>query len=127
AAARGEVVGERGGEGGAMEGVFAGADRVLEGTYTVARSPLGPLEPHVAHTWLDEDQRLLVRTSTEAPHRVRARLAERLRIPAARIRVETRMVGGGFGAKSDLLVEDLCALVTLRTGRPPPPAPLRAR
>jgi putative selenate reductase molybdopterin-binding subunit len=105
-------------DGGAVESAFAGADRVLEGAYSVARSPLGPLEPHVVHTWLDEDQRLLVRTSTEGPHRVRARLAERLRIPAARIRVETRMIGGGFGAKSDLLVEDLCALVTLRTGRP---------
>jgi putative selenate reductase molybdopterin-binding subunit len=97
---------------------FAEAEHVFEAVYRVARSPLGPLEPHVALTWLDEDQRLLVRTSTEAPHRVRSRLAERLHIPAARIRVATPMVGGGFGAKSDLLVEDLCALVTLRTGRP---------
>ncbi len=105
-------------EAGAADSAFAGADRSFEGTYRVARSPLGPLEPHVALTWLDEDQRLLVRTSTEAPHRVRGRLAERLRIPAARIRVETPMVGGGFGAKSDLLGEDLCGLVTLRTGRP---------
>ncbi len=105
-------------EEGAVDGAFGEAERVFEGTYEVARARLGPLEPHVAHTWLDEDQRLLVRSSTEAPHRVRVRLAERLRIPAARIRVETRMVGGGFGAKSDLRGEDLCALVTLRTGRP---------
>ncbi len=105
-------------EAGAADSAFAGADRFFESTYRVARAPLGPLEPHVALTWLDEDQRLLVRSSTEAPHRVRGRLAERLRIPAARIRVETPMVGGGFGAKSDLLGEDLCGLVTLRTGRP---------
>jgi putative selenate reductase molybdopterin-binding subunit len=105
-------------EEGMVDGAFDEAERVFEGTYEVARARLGPLEPHVAHTWLDEDQRLLVRSSTEAPHRVQVRLAERLRVPAARIRVETRMVGGGFGAKSDLRGEDLCALVTLRTGRP---------
>jgi putative selenate reductase molybdopterin-binding subunit len=105
-------------EEGALDAAFAEAERVFEEQYAVTRARIGPLEPHVAHTWLDEDQRLLVRSSTEAPHRVRHRLAERLHIPAARIRVETRMVGGGFGAKSNLRGEDLCALVTLRTGRP---------
>src|SRR5262249_1642702 len=84
----------------------------------LARLPLGPLEPPIALTWLDEDRRLIVRSSTEAPHRVRGRLAEILRIPAARIRMETPLVGGGFGAKSDLLLEDLCAMVGLPTGRP---------
>jgi putative selenate reductase molybdopterin-binding subunit len=112
------VAGEVRREEGAVDEAFREAERVFEGTYRVGRARLGPLEPHVVHTWLDEDQRLLVRSSTEAPHHVRVRLAERLHIPAARIRVETRMVGGGFGAKSDLRGEDLCALVTLRTARP---------
>jgi len=105
-------------EAGDVDGAFASAERVLETTYRLARFPLGPLEPPVALTWLDEDRRLLVRSSTEAPHRVRGRLAECLHIPAARIHMETPLLGGGFGAKSDLLLEDLCALVTLRTGRP---------
>src|SRR5262249_31711759 len=94
-------------EAGEVDAAFASAERVLSGTYRLASLPLGPLEPPIALTWLDEDRRLLVRSSTEAPHRVRGRLAESLRIPAARIRMETPLVGGGFGAKSDLLLEDV--------------------
>jgi putative selenate reductase molybdopterin-binding subunit len=45
-------------------------------------------------------------------------LAERLDIPAARIRVVRPLVAGGAGGRSDVPIEDLCALVTLRTGRP---------
>lgn len=99
------------------EAAFAEADRVLEGTYRVAASQASPLEPHVAITWFDEDRRLVVRTSCESPFRVQQVLAAQLGIPAARIRVVHPSVGGGFGGKSSVGAEDLCALVTLRTGR----------
>jgi len=103
---------------GDLEGALATAERVFEATYRVPAVPASPLEPHLAITWLDEDRRLVVRTSTESPFRVRQSLAEILAIPAARILVIQPQVGGGFGGKSDVVVEDLCALVTLRTGRP---------
>lgn len=99
------------------EAAFAEAESVLAGTYRVAASHAAPLEPHVAITWLDEDRRLVVRTSTESPSRVQQTLAVRLGVPAARIRVIHPPVGGGFGGKSSVGAEDLCALVTLRTGR----------
>lgn len=103
---------------GDVERALAEAERVFEATYRVPAAQASPMEPHLAITWLDEDRRLVVRTSTESPFRVRRTLAERLDIPAARILVVQPQVGGGFGGKSDVVAEDLCALVTLRTGRP---------
>jgi putative selenate reductase molybdopterin-binding subunit len=99
------------------EAAFAGAESVLEGTYRVAASQAAPIETHAVITWLDEDGRIVVRTSTESPFRVQQTLAARLGVPAARIRVVQPQVGGGFGGKSSVGAEDLCALVTLRTGR----------
>lgn len=103
---------------GDVERALAEAERMFEATYKVPAAQASPIEPHLVISWLDEDRRLVVRTSTESPFRVRRTLAERLDIPAARILVVQAQVGGGFGGKSDVVAEDLCALVTLRTGRP---------
>lgn len=103
---------------GDVEAALAAADEVVSGTWQVPFSPAVALEPPIAITWLDEDRRLVVRTSAEAPFRVRGLLATRLGLPAARLRVARPLVAGGGGGRSELVVEDLCALVTLRTGRP---------
>ena len=103
---------------GDVEGAWAGAQHVVEGEWSLPFTPAVALEPPLAMTWLDEDRRLVVRTSAEFPFRVRGVLAERLSLPAARIRVVRPLVAGGSFGRSELVVEDLCALVTLRTGRP---------
>jgi len=97
---------------------MARADRVVERTLCLPFVPAMSLEPSVALTWLDEDRRLVVRTSAESPFRVRGRLAERLGLPAARIRVARPLVAGGAARRASVSIEELCALVTLRTGRP---------
>src|SRR5207247_11150289 len=56
---------------GDVDGALAGAERVFEATFRVPAAPASALEPHHAITWLDEDRRLVVRTSTESPFRVR--------------------------------------------------------
>jgi putative selenate reductase molybdopterin-binding subunit len=103
---------------GDVDAALAEAEHVIEGTWTFPFSPAVSLEPPVALTWLDEDRRLVVRTSAESPFRVRGLLADRLGLPAARIRVVRPLVAGGGGGRSDVPIEDLCGLVTLRTGRP---------
>jgi putative selenate reductase molybdopterin-binding subunit len=97
---------------------FAAADRVFEETYRVPYVQQASIEPHIAITWLDEDHRLMVRTSTQVPFHVRRIIAPLLGIEVRRIRVVKPRIGGGFGGKQEILIEDLCGMLTLRTGRP---------
>jgi putative selenate reductase molybdopterin-binding subunit len=77
-----------------------------------------PLEPHVSVAYLDDNGRLVLYTSTQVPFHVRRIIARVLGIPAGRIRVIKPRIGGGFGVKQEILIEDLVGLVTLRTGLP---------
>jgi putative selenate reductase molybdopterin-binding subunit len=103
---------------GDVAAAFAAAERVFEQTYHVGYVQQSSIEPHVAITWLDEDHRLIVRTSTQVPFHVRRIIAPLLGVPIRRIRVIKPRVGGGFGGKQEILIEDLCGMLTLRTGRP---------
>ncbi len=103
---------------GDVDGALSGAEHVVEGEWSLPFTPAIPLEPPLAVTWLDEDRRLVVRTSADSPFRVRGVLADRLSLPAARIRVVRPHVAGGSFGRSEIMAEDLCARVTLRTGRP---------
>ena len=91
---------------------------VFEATYRVPYVQQSSIEPHITITWLDEDHRLMVRTSTQVPFHVRRIIAPLLGIPIRRIRVIKPRIGGGFGGKQEILIEDLCGMLTLRTGRP---------
>jgi putative selenate reductase molybdopterin-binding subunit len=97
---------------------LTGAEHVVTGDWALPFTPALALEPPQAITWLDEDRRLVVRTSAESPFRVRHALAELLTLPAAGIRVVRPLAAGGAAGDGGLLVEDVCAAVTLRTGRP---------
>jgi len=97
---------------------FGDAEHVFENTYRVPYVQQSSIEPHITITWLDEDDRLMVRTSTQVPFHVRRIIAPLLGIPIRRIRVVKPRIGGGFGGKQEILIEDLCGMLTLRTGRP---------
>ncbi len=94
------------------------SDYVFEGTYSTPFVQMASIEPHISLTWLDDNNRLVIRTSTQVPYHVRRIVAEVLDIPVGRIRVIKPRIGGGFGGKQEILNEELVAAVTLRTGRP---------
>ncbi|WIM99060.1 molybdopterin-dependent oxidoreductase [Actinoplanes oblitus] len=97
---------------------YAAADEVYEATFRTPRVQHAALETHGAVGWLDEDQRLVIRTSSQTPFLTRRALAALYDLPLDRVRVLTGRVGGGFGGKQEMLAEDLVALAVLRTGRP---------
>ncbi|HWI63550.1 MAG TPA: molybdopterin cofactor-binding domain-containing protein, partial [Symbiobacteriaceae bacterium] len=97
---------------------FAEADLIVERTYRVPKVQQVSIEPHVTITYLDEDDRLVVRTSTQVPFHVRRIIAPLIGLPMSRIRVIKPRIGGGFGGKQEVLIEDICAHLTLATGRP---------
>ena len=103
---------------GDVEVGFAEADFVIEGTYHVPKVQQAHIEPHVVVTYWDEDDRLVIRTSTQVPFHVRRQLAPVLGLPPKRIRVIKPRIGGGFGGKQEILIEDVAAHLTIATGRP---------
>ncbi|MCZ4589848.1 molybdopterin-dependent oxidoreductase [Rhodococcus opacus] len=115
------LVAEVHGEVGDLAGGLAAArdtGAVVEGTWQTQRVQHAHLETHSAVGWLDSDGRLTLRSSTQVPFLVRDELAHLFSLDRSQVRVFTARVGGGFGAKQEMLVEDLVALAVLRTGRP---------
>jgi putative selenate reductase molybdopterin-binding subunit len=103
---------------GSVEKGFAEADRIFEADYEVPKVQQAHIEPHVAVTYWDEDDRLVIRTSTQVPFHTRRILAPVLRLPIKRIRVIKPRIGGGFGGKQEILMEDVAAHLTIATRRP---------
>ncbi|MFJ5305159.1 molybdopterin-dependent oxidoreductase [Streptomyces sp. NPDC088350] len=112
------VVGEAHGEIGSVETGFADADAVYEDTYRTQRVQHASLETHGAVAWFDEDNRLTVRTSSQTPFLTRRALCALYDLPEEQVRVIAGRVGGGFGGKQEMLVEDIVALAVLRLRRP---------
>ena len=101
-----------------IEAALAGADRVFEQTFGVQQVQACPIEPHIAIGWLDEDERLVIRSSTQVPFHVRRMLGPLLGLPVKRIRVIKPRIGGGFGVKQEMLIEDIVGRLVLATRRP---------
>lgn len=103
---------------GSVEEAFSKADHVFEGAYRTPQQQHVHLEPHVCITYWDEDHRLVIRTSTQVPFHIRRMVAPLIGLPVKQIRVIKPRIGGGFGNKQEMILEDLCAHLTLTTGRP---------
>ncbi len=103
---------------GDAEAQWAKADYIFEGEYRTSQQQQAHIEPHVCITYWDEDGRLVVRTSTQVPFHIRRMLAPLIGLPVKRIRVVKPRIGGGFGNKQEMILEDLCAHLTIATGRP---------
>ena len=97
---------------------FAQADVMHEATYVTQRVQHVPLETHAAIAWVDDAGMLNVRTSTQVPFLTRRALCALFDLDPAKVRVFCERVGGGFGGKQEMLVEEVVALAALRTGRP---------
>ncbi len=96
---------------------FAEADVAIEREYVANMVQCTPLEPHLVYTRMDGG-RLVIHASTQVPWHLRRIVARVIGIPENRIRVIKERVGGGFGAKQDIVVEEVAAWLTWKTGRP---------
>jgi len=103
---------------GDVDAALARADYVFEGEYQAPKVQQTPIEPFVCITYWDENDRLVIRTSTQVPFHARRLLAPVLGLPIKRIRVIKPRIGGGFGNKQEVMIEDMCAHLTIATGRP---------
>jgi putative selenate reductase molybdopterin-binding subunit len=102
---------------GDVEAGFAQADLVVERSYRTNRVQCTPMEPHVVYARIDSG-RLVLRASTQVPWHVRRIVARAIGIAENKVRVIKERVGGGFGAKQDIVVEDVAGYLAWTTGRP---------
>lgn len=103
---------------GNVEKGFAEADRIFEREYVTSKVQQAHIEPHVAFSYWDPDDRLVIVTSTQVPFHVRRMVAPLVKLPVKRIRVIKPRIGGGFGNKQEVLIEDVVAHLTIATGKP---------
>ncbi len=103
---------------GNVEEGFREADLIFEREFRTQRQQHSMLEPHVTICWLDDGGRLVIRSSTQVPYHCRRQVAMILQIPVGRVHVIKPRIGGGFGGKQEMLLEDICGALTLATGRP---------
>ena len=106
--------------GGDIDAARRAASHVVVRTYSTHRQAGVPMECRGVIAELDSTGRwLTVHSSTQIPHLLRTYLADELGWPESRIRVRAPEVGGGFGVKGHVFVEEvLVAWLAIRTGRP---------
>lgn len=103
---------------GDFESGWAEADETVDAPFYNHYAQHCPVEPHVSMAWVDREDRIIITTSTQVPFHCRRIVAQTLGIPVRRIRVIKPRIGGGFGAKQEIVLEDVVALMALRTRRP---------
>jgi putative selenate reductase molybdopterin-binding subunit len=111
------IVAEKHGEYGDVASALAQSAVTYEGTFTTQRVQHAALETHGGLAWVDDNGVLNVRSSTQVPFLTRRALAEIFDLAPDKVRVFCERVGGGFGGKQEMFVEDILALAALKTGR----------
>lgn len=104
-------------EAGDVEAGFAAADEVVEGEYESQVVHHLPMEVNTAIAWIDDRQRLVLRTTTQVPHICRDKIARAFDLKRTDVRVIKPRVGGGFGVRQDTLPSQfIAAALALETG-----------
>ena len=96
---------------GDVERAMAGAAKKVEAEYYIPHLAQSPLEPPSALVRISNGQ-CEVWSCVQSPQVTRLRLAERLKLPEDKVRVNVTLLGGGFGRKSkpDFVIEaGLCS------------------
>lgn len=105
---------------GDVEAAFAAAEQIVRLRIEQPRVAACPLEARAAMAqWDPLAGQLIVWTSSQTPHRVRADLAELLGLDAKCVRAIAGDVGGAFGSKASIYPEDVVvAWAARQLGRP---------
>ena len=105
-------------ERGDVEAALAAAPHVFEQQFRVHQVQPAPIEPHISIAWLDGDERMVIRTATQVPFHTRRMVAPLLGMEVKDVRVIKPRIGGGFGAKQEMLIEDIVGHLAKVTRRP---------
>ncbi len=99
---------------------FEQATSIVEGTFEIGGQEHFYLEGQAALALPQEDDEMVVHSSTQHPTEVQHKVAEALGVQFHDVRVEVRRMGGGFGGKESQgnALAVACAIAARRTNRP---------
>lgn len=98
---------------------FAEADVIIENTFSVPKQQQSPMERRCIVVDPLPDGRLEVWCTTQSIHGLRHNLARALGVPYSRINVHQSFLGGAFGARLDMNVDEpIAALLAMKAGAP---------
>jgi len=98
---------------------FADAEVVIEKDFVYPHGSCSAIEPHGSIVWFKEDRTVEAWSSSICPFIIREDLAHSYGVPVSDVRVHTIDVGGCFGYKSDITVEQTVAwIASFVPGRP---------
>ncbi len=104
---------------GAGDDGFKDAEIVLEGEFLYPFGSCAAIEPHGSIVWFKEDKTIEAWSSSICPFIIREDLAHSYGMPVSDVRVHIPDVGGCFGYKSDITVEQTVAwIASFVPGRP---------
>jgi CO/xanthine dehydrogenase Mo-binding subunit len=104
---------------GDVDAGFLECDLVVENQYAVSKQQQTPIERRCCTVKPEADGRLSVWSTTQSIHGLRHNLATALGIPFGRIKVHRTFLGGGFGSRLDMNIDEpIAALLALKTGLP---------
>ncbi len=103
---------------GSVDKGFNESDFIFEHEYEIHLAQHTPIETHITTVYFDSYGRMIILTSTQVPFHVRRIVSRALNIPVQKIRVIKPRIGGGFGAKQEVLLEPLVAALALKSGIP---------
>ena len=104
---------------GDVEAGFAAAEVTVEGEFLYSFGSCAAIEPHGAIAWFHEDATIELWSSSICPFIVREELARVYDRPTGDVRVHIPELGGCFGYKSDITVEQTVAwIASFVPGRP---------
>ncbi len=95
------------------------ADLQLDGHYNTPVVLHCHLENHTAFAYMDDNDHIVIVSSTQIPHICRRIVGQALDMEWSRIRVIKPHIGGGFGNKQDVVLEPMVAFLTLQLGGVP--------
>ena len=104
---------------GDIEKGFAEAEVTVEGEFNYPFGSCSAIEPHGSIAWFHEDRTIEIWSSSICPFIIREEVARVYELPIGDVRVHIPELGGCFGYKSDITVEQTIAYLASRVpGRP---------
>ena len=91
---------------------------IIEDTYTTPFIEHAFMEPESGIAAPTEDGGVMLQMGTQCAFDDRTQLSEILALPEDKIRIVQLPMGGAFGGKEDMILQQYLALSALRTGRP---------